>query len=759
MAGEQEIGKLVLRLVADIKGLKKDFAEARGEIKDFSEKSGGLATSFTKGWGQIAVIGAVISGVVLSLKSFVSEAAQAEEIENRLRFALENLGYSWQSAKKSVDAFAASIQATTRFSDEQARQALTDMLMYTNEYAKAEMGAKLAMDMSVRTGHDLSSSTRLIGMAMSGNVEMLGRYLPQLRNLDAILGADATMAEKAAYAMKVLQDKFGGTAQADVRSYAGTVAQFKNAWNDLKETLGMGLLPVLKEVFEMITKIVNAFKGFSPESASQKALDATIEKFKGRIDELKEIGNQPGLVAFQKDMIANQISVLEAGVKKLETVSRERAEAAKKVAEETKKDVFPEDYSQLLKKSAGEDAEAWGKYADSVFADMEKLQTELIRMNNEYWENRKAMESNIMAGEREAADTVNEAWNGVYQENIDRYNQEQKLLELQRQTAEVDINRLIAGIRLDRERLAIGKEDALRKEIELQKQLLVTYEDQIQKVDKITDPGGWMAMYNSIDGVRGKLNELNVALETTTGSGFQGLVRGIRGYADEIKSEFEIMRDYAKSTFQTIGDNFEEMLVSKMTGSFTSWRDVWKSLLNDMVRSWAKATRQMLENWINQFVNQLGGGATTTNTEGAPGWAGLVTGIVNLIGGAVGSIFSTSTTSPTFGGTSPGSSGYAAGGWNLNYPYTGYLYHSGRGPYENTGILRALPRFHTGLASDEILSVIKKDESVLTPAQMRAVTRQSVSVGPINVNDPRLASHMRGAIEQTVIDVLKRYSR
>ena len=261
---------ITLSIEVDDKGTVKvkQFAdESKKAFKEMTEgpkAAQGPLNSLKESWigltAKVAAAAATVYGVSRAIASFVNEAAEAEQIENRLRFALETTGYTWQYAKTAVDEFANSIQATTRFSDEQARQALTDLMMYTNDFARAQMGAKLAMDMSVRIGQDLGSISRLIGMAMSGNVEMLGRYIPQLRNLDSVLGSNATMAEKAAYAMKILKEKFGGTAQADLNSYAGTVAQFKNAWSDLKEELGTGFLPVAKSVLQYLTDIIKAMR-------------------------------------------------------------------------------------------------------------------------------------------------------------------------------------------------------------------------------------------------------------------------------------------------------------------------------------------------------------------------------------------------------------------------------------------------------------------------------------------------------------------
>lgn len=264
--------KITISLEVDDKGTVKikqfgdetEKATKKGEAGLESLKSEWVATT-----AKITAFAAAAYGAARVINSFVSEAAEAESIERRLQFALETTGYSWAAAKDHVDRYAQSIQETTRFSDEQARQALTDMMMYTQDFSRAQMGAKLAMDMSVRTGQDLGSTSRLIGMAMTGNVEMLGRYIPQLRNLEDILGKDASMAEKAAYAMKILQDKFGGTAQADLDTYVGKLAQFKNSWGDFKEKIGNEVLPVLKDLLDYLTKITKEFTKEPPPQVTE----------------------------------------------------------------------------------------------------------------------------------------------------------------------------------------------------------------------------------------------------------------------------------------------------------------------------------------------------------------------------------------------------------------------------------------------------------------------------------------------------------
>jgi hypothetical protein len=61
------------------------------------------------------------------------------------------------------------------------------------------------------------------------------------------------------------------------------------------------------------------------------------------------------------------------------------------------------------------------------------------------------------------------------------------------------------------------------------------------------------------------------------------------------------------------------------------------------------------------------------------------------------------------------------------------MFHSGRGPGDAIKFTRSLPRFHTGIGPGEMPAVIRKDESVLTPGQMRAMGRTGGGNVQVNV--------------------------
>jgi hypothetical protein len=95
--------------------------------------------------------------------------------------------------------------------------------------------------------------------------------------------------------------------------------------------------------------------------------------------------------------------------------------------------------------------------------------------------------------------------------------------------------------------------------------------------------------------------------------------------------------------------------------------------------------------------------------------------------------------------------------------------HAGKGPNEVSSYFRIVPsgsffgarRFHEGFAPDEYPAILRRNESVLTPAQMRAVGNTSISISvPITIDgqvSKKMISELRAEIEGTVVQVLKRH--
>lgn len=333
-------GSIVVDQVAGkIKGLGDETEKAASKS---SKSLGGLKENWLALTVGVTAGYFAIKKNIDILNSFVTAAAEAEKIESRMAFQIEATGIQYDKIKYSIDAYASSISKSTRFSDEAAREGLGKMMMYTDNLGEALKNTKLAMDMSIQTGMDLDSVIRLIGMAMGGEVEVLNRWVLQIRNINSVLGENASASEKWGYTQKILMDLFGGAAQKDVQTYSGSLAQMKNEMDEIQKLLGGKLLPyfqmwqagVRSIVAEIFPEGTEALKQLNHELELNKQWleygkeQGASEKFiKSYIDRISEIEKKIVLVT-------KATKILNADTIKAE---QDRAAAAKRGSEEITK--------------------------------------------------------------------------------------------------------------------------------------------------------------------------------------------------------------------------------------------------------------------------------------------------------------------------------------------------------------------------------------------------------------------------------------
>lgn len=242
-------------------------------VKEAERATEGLA-------GSVLNLGKVLAGLAAArqmysfLKESVAEAAQAEQVYSRLQASVLATGTSFLQNESKIKQFAETLASTTRYGDTETYEVLKNLTEYTGSLGSAMKGASIVFDLAIAKNMDLNSASRLVGMAMTGNVEMLGRFIPELRNLDEVLGKNATSVQKAEYAMKIMSEKFGGAAKKDLETYAGKVADLTGKWQQFKENLGTQLLPMLGQLTSKANILVEALNqiGVAKPSLAVKGL-------------------------------------------------------------------------------------------------------------------------------------------------------------------------------------------------------------------------------------------------------------------------------------------------------------------------------------------------------------------------------------------------------------------------------------------------------------------------------------------------------
>ena len=184
------------------------------------------------------------------LKNSTKMAMEQESIFKQLATTIDLNGGSWEKDEKKVKSFFAALQETTIYGDTDSAAMLSQLIAFSGDYQTSLENLSLAQDMASSAAFSSESAARYLGMALAGNVEMLGRFVPELKSTNNELLKTMTASEKAEYALDVLRKKFGGMAENELKTASGQMKQTKNYTVDLREEIGDALLPAIVKVSE-----------------------------------------------------------------------------------------------------------------------------------------------------------------------------------------------------------------------------------------------------------------------------------------------------------------------------------------------------------------------------------------------------------------------------------------------------------------------------------------------------------------------------
>lgn len=264
-----------LRALATLSKKFEDFGDnAQKSIKKsdmaLASFAGNLAaTAAQKGLGLISDAFSNLGGFIVDS---AKAAAESETSLNRLNVSLAQTGILTEETSKRFQDLASEIQATTAFEDDAviASAALIQSLGRLSEdgLRKATIAAT---DLAATMNIDLESATRMIGKAAEGNTTAL-------QKLGIEFNKGSTDAETFANVLQSIEQRFGGAAQAQAKTFAGALAQLKNIWGDLKETIGGVIIqnPAVIAAFNTVKSIIiqvgqsvaNAFSGGNDEAVA-----------------------------------------------------------------------------------------------------------------------------------------------------------------------------------------------------------------------------------------------------------------------------------------------------------------------------------------------------------------------------------------------------------------------------------------------------------------------------------------------------------
>ena len=257
-----DVRTLKLSLLADVQKFLSGMDQADNATKSFSSKVGKYSKAMAK---SFAVAGAAAGAYAIKIGiDGVKAAVEDEASQKQLAEALKNTTNATDAQIKSTEDYITKQQLAFGVADTKLRPALANLARATGDVGKAQQLTNLAMDISAATGKDLETVSLTLSKAYNGNIGALTK-----------LGIPLDDAIKKSGDFNLVQGElvrlFGGAAKANTETYAGQLAIVTERVGELKESIGVALLPTMKVLLEEVNKVAKGFSGEDPEGLSNRA--------------------------------------------------------------------------------------------------------------------------------------------------------------------------------------------------------------------------------------------------------------------------------------------------------------------------------------------------------------------------------------------------------------------------------------------------------------------------------------------------------
>lgn len=264
---------------ADVSGFQNGMQKAEKTLKKFAD---GITNLGKKGIvGSLANVGLAVGGVVGAFKlatgvvkkfaKAVGECTEAYKTqaiaENQLRQAVNNNPYVTGETTKALLDFASAIQKTSNYGDEELIPFMTKLISSGRNEAETMKIMQTAIDMSATGAMSLDQAVTQLNATMNGSVGRLGQQNAELKSL-------SKEELEAGKAVDILSEKFKGQSELAQDSSK----QLKNAWGDLKETIGATFEKALSPMRKFFAELIQGWADARKERQRYNEAKEKVEK-------------------------------------------------------------------------------------------------------------------------------------------------------------------------------------------------------------------------------------------------------------------------------------------------------------------------------------------------------------------------------------------------------------------------------------------------------------------------------------------------
>lgn len=229
-------GAIVARILTQYSD--KGSKQAQKDIKRLGADFDKFAKKSFQAFGLAAAASAAFAAKIGT--DAVKAAIQDQKSQVILANSLRNTVGATDAAIASTEEYISKQQLLVGVSDTELRQSLITLTGATRSLSEAQSLQNIALDVAASGYGDVNSVSKALAKAYAGNLGALKRLVP---------GMDASIVKSKDFnkAMEYLSKTMGGAAIASADTLEGRLRILRLAYDEVLESLGFALLPVVQE--------------------------------------------------------------------------------------------------------------------------------------------------------------------------------------------------------------------------------------------------------------------------------------------------------------------------------------------------------------------------------------------------------------------------------------------------------------------------------------------------------------------------------
>jgi hypothetical protein len=360
-----------------------------------------------------------VTAITAGVAAVVREARNAEQEIARLDAVLRATGFSSGFVRTELEGMSRALAESTMFDDGDIQTAQAALLKFGNIQGEVfERGLTLSADLAALMGTDIPAAANLVGKALQSPAEGVGALERNIGKLNGSqdrlikdLVESGRLYEAQGEVLRILQERVGGTAEALNTGLTKATADAGKAWREFLEELGRtdgvvggatvasldavtislkamrqelaGTRTPISDFIEEWTKLGRGLPGGGLAGVMDAYLGAAGARGTGRVGPAAS-GRIKGVLTPEEQEArdaaarARENAALEAeagmGERNAATIAKLREQEAKRASEER---------LAREKRLQEEGLRSYVQYAQAVFDEAERLDTELARITAE----------------------------------------------------------------------------------------------------------------------------------------------------------------------------------------------------------------------------------------------------------------------------------------------------------------------------------------------------------------------------------------